>query len=368
MISERMRRFDVSIIRKMFDLSKELKDPVNLSIGMPDFETPKEIRDALVAAAQGGANTYTATQGLPALRARIARKLEEENGIRVPPERIIVTAGVAGAVDLALRVLLDPGDEVIIPEPYFGMYRELVKIADATPVFVDTHPDFQLTAARIAPHITSRTKALIVNTPNNPTGAVYPEEELERIAQLAREHRIIIIADEIYEKFVYEGTHASIGAFYENTVTVNGLSKSAGITGWRIGYAAGPAEIIQQMCKLQQYTYICAPSIVQHAAIVAFDSDIHRFVEGYAQNLELVLRELSALYEIAPSQGALYMMIRAPQGGEDFVERMLRRNVLLVPGKAFSSRDTHVRLTYSVRRDILARGIALLQEEAKHGH
>ncbi|MDD9953669.1 MAG: aminotransferase class I/II-fold pyridoxal phosphate-dependent enzyme [Candidatus Woesearchaeota archaeon] len=353
----RIDNLDVSIIRKMFDLSATMKDPINLSIGIPHFDVPKEVKTAAKDAIDSGQNKYTMSQGLVQLRERIAKKFGTQ-GITTTAENIIVTAGVAGAVDLFFRVTVGPGDDVLVPDPSYGLYKELIKFTDARCVPIDTYPDFQLTAARIQQAITPNTKVLVINTPNNPTGQVYPKEELQKIAAVAQKHNILILSDEIYEAYVYEGEHCSIGQFYENTITMSGISKCCGATGWRLGYATGPSQIIQNMAKLQQYTYVCAPSHVQHAAITALDADITDIVAQYDANRKLILETLPV---DVPPQGALFACLKTPGSATAFSETLREHKVLTVPGPAFSEHDTHLRITFSVAPETLKKGLAIIK-------
>ncbi|MBM4078305.1 MAG: aminotransferase class I/II-fold pyridoxal phosphate-dependent enzyme, partial [Planctomycetes bacterium] len=290
MIARRMSKLDSSGIRKVFDLAAKLKNPVNLSIGQPDFDVPDEVKQAGIDAIHAGANRYTVTQGIAELRTAILEKLRQERGVE--PEGIVITSGVSGALMLAFLVLVEPGDEVIIPDPYFVMYKHLVNLTGGTPRFVDTYPDFRFTRERIEPHVTPRTKILVLNSPANPTGAICNKADLEGIAQLAAERDLLVISDEIYQHFSYDEPHQSIARLHKKTLLVDGFSKSHAMTGWRLGFAAGPADILNQMAMLQQYSFVCAPSFAQVAGLKALQTDTKPYAEAYRRKRDLIYNGL----------------------------------------------------------------------------
>lgn len=347
---------DSSGIRKVFDLAATLENPINLSIGQPDFDVDDAIKQAAIDAIHAGKNRYTLTQGIPPLRQALAARLQ------VDVDRIMVTSGVSGGLVLAFMALFGKGDEVIVPDPYFVMYKSLLKLYDATPAIVDTYPDFKLTAERIATHITPRTKAIIVGSPSNPTGVVLSESEWREIVALARKHDLLIISDEIYDAFVYDEPPFSPGSIYENVLTLGGFSKSHGMTGWRLGYAAGPIEIIRAMITLQQYTFVCAPSMVQEAGVKALTIPTDRYREAYKKKRDKMIAALSGKYKIAPTGGAFYLFPEAPGGNAtNFCMRAIEeKKLLLIPGNVFSERDTHFRLSYAASDETLDRGIEAL--------
>jgi aspartate aminotransferase/aminotransferase len=225
-----------------------MDDPINLSIGQPDFDVPDAVKDAAVRAIREGRNKYTVTQGIPGLHEALRARMNAEKGF--DPDGVLVTSGVSGALILAVLVLVNEGDEVLIPDPYFVMYKHLVNLSGGKPVFVDTYPDFKLTAERLREHVTDRTKLILLNTPANPTGALVDNAELPKIAELAGERDLLVISDEIYDSFAYDGRVKSIGALYPKTLVMGGFSKSHAMTGWRLGYVTGPGAIIQEMAKL----------------------------------------------------------------------------------------------------------------------
>ena len=362
-LSVRARGVESSGIRKVFDLAAKLTDPINFSIGQPDFPVPDVVRVAAIRAIEDGKNRYTPTQGIEALRIRVMRKLREANGIVAPLDDVLITSGSSGGIFLSLASILNPGDEIVVPDPYFVMYPQLAEFFGAKPVYVDTYPDFQIDPDRIARAITPRTKAIILNSPTNPTGAVIPESTLRAIAAIADRHGVLVISDEVYEAFVYDGTkHFSIGSIYPRTLTLNALSKSYAATGWRIGYAVGPRALIDKMKELQQYTFVCAPSFAQEAAICAFDVDMSAAVAQYQRRRDLVYEGLKDRFEVAKPQGAFYIMPKVDASDANaFVERAIENNILIIPGGVFSTRSTHVRMSYAIPEERIREGIEILR-------
>jgi aspartate aminotransferase/aminotransferase len=354
-----MSLVDASGIRKVFDLAASLQDPVNLSIGQPDFDVPEACKRRAIEAIQSGRNKYTVTQGEAALRERIAEALRSEFGSFDSP--VLVTSGVSGGILLALMATLNPGDEAIVPDPYFVMYKHLVRLIGAQPVFVDTYPDFRLRADRIEAAVTDRTRMIILASPANPTGAVYSKEELSAAVAVARRHNLLVLADEIYRDFVYDGPAASAWPMGDRVILLRGFSKTHAMTGWRLGYATGPDEIIQAMTTLQQYTFVCAPAPLQWAAVEALEVDVSAQIETFRRRRDLVYAGLKDRFRVTKPSGAFYIFPEAPGGsGTQFVERAIQAGVLLIPGGVFSERDTHFRIAYAVDRRTLDRGIEIL--------
>ncbi len=256
-LSQRSAAVDASGIRKVFDLAAGLKDPINFSIGQPDFDVPDPIKEAAIAAIRDGFNSYTPTQGMQELRDAIGNELAEE--FAGWTNTVIITSGVSGGLMLAMMATLNPGDEMIFVDPYFVMYKNLAKMLGIVPVPVDSYPDFAFPAEKIEKAITPRTKMLIVNSPSNPTGVVYSEADLKAAADIAERHNLLVISDEIYEALSYDGPSNSMVEYApDRTILLRGYSKTYGMPGWRMGFAAGPEPILQEMAKLQQYTYVCA--------------------------------------------------------------------------------------------------------------
>ena len=362
MLSDRVKRIDASGIRKVFDLAATMHDPINLSIGQPDYDVPDAVKEAGIAAIRAGFNRYTVTQGIPELHERIRQALREQKGFE--PEAILITSGTSGGILLALLATVNPGDEVIFPDPYFVMYKHLVHLCDGKCIFLDTYPDFRLRREDLEPLLTGKTKMIILNSPCNPTGVVYTAEELRVVADLVEGTDIIVISDEIYESLVYCETFASMASIRPDTLLLGGFSKAYAMTGWRLGYAAGPGALIHQMTKLQQYTFVCAPSFTQKAGVAALDIDVSEQMAVYRRKRDLIYAGLvDAGYEVTKPEGAFYIFPKAPWGtGMEFVEQAIRNNLLIIPGGVFSERDTHFRIAYPAPDETIERGLEVLRK------
>lgn len=366
-IADRMGRVEASGIRKAFEMARSMVDPINLSIGLPDFDVPEPIKDAACSAIRAGHNAYTVTLGLPELRERI----EADVRARFPrheDRRVIVTSGTAGGLLLALCSTLNPGDEAIVFDPYFVMYNNLIALAGGTPVLIDTYPDFRLSVDKVAQAITPKTKCLIANSPGNPTGVVATPEEMEALAKLCRDRGILLISDEVYRAFSYDAPCASPATWNEDVLVVDGFSKTYGMTGWRLGYAHGPARLVQEMAKLQQFSFVCAPSPLQKAVVGALDLDLSVQVASYKAKRDRVVEALTGLYELPATDGAFYAFPKIPSGwssATEFVAEGIQRNLLVIPGNVFSRRDSHFRISYAVDDRTLDRGLKVLRELAR---
>jgi aspartate aminotransferase/aminotransferase len=264
--------------------------------------------------------------------------------------------------------IIDPGDEAIFLDPYFVMYKHLITMAGGKSVIVDSYPDFRFNAERVEKAITAKTKLLILGSPCNPTGIVMTQQEILAAVNLAKKHNLLIISDEIYEPFLYDSTNGleSAARYYDSTIVLRGFSKSHAMTGWRLGYAVGPEAIIAQMTKLQQYTFVCAPSPLQIAALTALDISMRPAVEAYRLKRDLVYETLLSKFEIQRPQGAFYIFPHAPAGqtATQFVAKAIERNVLIIPGNVFSERDTHFRISYATSDEKLLEGCEILCELA----
>jgi aspartate aminotransferase/aminotransferase len=359
-----MRHIESSGIRKVFELARSLKDPVNLSIGQPDFDVPEPVKQAAHAAIDRGDNGYTVTQGIPELRA----KIEADVRRRYPhaDRDVVITSGTSGGLVVALCCTINPGDEVIFFDPYFVMYPCLVTLAGGTPVPVETYPNFRINLDRVRAAITPRTKAIIVNSPANPTGVLHSRDSLRDLARLAADRGILLLSDEVYRAFCYDEPFASPAEFNDDVLVFDGFSKAYGMTGWRLGFAHGPRRLIHEMTKLQQFTFVCAPSMVQHAGVAAWDHDVGGIVADYRRKRDRVYEGLRGAYDLAKPGGAFYVFPRAPWGtGTEFVEEAIRNNLLIIPGRPFSGRDTHFRLSYAADERTLDRGIEILRRLAR---
>jgi aspartate/methionine/tyrosine aminotransferase len=254
---------------------------------------------------------------------------------------------------------------VIIFDPYFVMYRHQVTLAGGTSILIDTYPDFRIKPEVVDAAITPRTKCVVVNSPVNPTGVVATDDEMRALAELCNKRNVLLISDEVYRAFCYDAPFASPAAWNEDVLVVDGFSKAHGITGWRLGFAHGPARIIQEMAKLQQFSFVCAPSIVQYAGVAALDEDLTAHIEAYRRKRDMVVAALSDSYELPFPEGAFYAFPRAPWGtAADFVAEAIHHNLLIIPGNVFSRRDTHFRISYAVDDTTLKRGLDVLRQLA----
>ena len=365
-IADRMRRIDASGIRKVFDLAADMENPINLSIGQPHFDTPEPIKDALCAAVRDGKNAYSQTQGIAPLLEVIQADVDAR--YHHADRKVFITSGTSGGLMLALCTLVNPGDEVIIFDPYFVMYKHLTSMAGGVPVCIDTYPDFRIPLEKVRAAITDRTKVILFNSPCNPTGYVADADEVQGLAELAREYDIALISDEIYRSFCYSGSFASPVTYNDQTIVIDGFSKSHSMTGHRLGYCHGPAHILQQMIKLQQFTFVCAPHPVQWAGLAAWEYDVSHRTDEYRHKRDLMVAELGDDFEIHGGDGAFYLFVKTPWGtGSEFVAEAIRNNLLIIPGQVFSERDTHFRISYAQEDDTLKRGAEVLRKLARDG-
>lgn len=360
-LAKRVTATEASGIRRIFDLAANLENPINLSIGQPDFDVPDQLKEKAIEAIRCGKNAYTQTQGGPELRHKLLDGPLKGYG----QKELLVAGAVSGGLLLSYMSLLDAGDEILIPDPYFVMYKQLALMFDAKPVFYDCYPDWRLDASKIEKLITPRTRAIIIGSPSNPTGAVFSHEELSAVAEVVKKHDIIAIADEIYEYYCYDAPMIRLRDLCrENTLTLGGFSKSHAMTGWRVGWAAGPEELIQAMTKFQQFSFVCAPAPFQVAAAAALDYDMSGPMETYKAKRDLIYNGLvDAGYELAKPGGAFYAFPKAPWGtGTEFVEECLRNNLLVIPGNCFSERDTHFRIAYAAKDETIRQGVEILKK------
>jgi len=361
-IADRTKLIDASGIRKVFALAASLEDPVNFSIGQPDFDVPEPLKEEAIKAIKAGQNKYSQTAGDNILKRKIAEQIENEFGWSNPA--ILVTSGVSGGLLLAFMTLINPDDEVILPDPYFVIYKHVVNMLGGKCVFVDSYPDFELPVEKIAEAITNKTKMIILNSPCNPTGVVYSEQQIKALAEVAAEKDILVMTDEIYERFCYDGQCPSIANYYDKTLVLRGFSKSCAMTGWRLGYvAAGESlrSVVEEMTKIQQYTFVCAPTPFQQAAIAAVDYETSDFVNAYRKKRDLLYEGLKDTFELVKPGGAFYAFIKAPGGsGSKFVEKAIKNNVLIIPGNVFSEKDTHFRISYATSDEKIQQGVEIL--------
>lgn len=365
-IADRMPDASIACIRKVFDLAATMDQPVNLSIGQPDFETPQEIKDAMCVAIQDGCNAYSQTQGIAPLVRALQAQVDDEYSHS--DREAFVTSGTSGALMLALCSLINPGDEVIVFDPWFVMYKHLTTLAGGKVVEVSTYPDFRIRADAVEAAITDRTKVILFNSPGNPTGAVATVAEAKALAEIAKKHDIALISDEIYRAFCYDSDFVSPAQWNDRTIVIDGFSKSHSMTGLRLGFAHGPSCVIQQMMKLQQFTFVCAPHPVQWAGLAALDLDLSHYTADYSGKRDLIVAELQDDFEINGGEGAFYLFLKTPWGtGTEFVTEAIRNNLLVIPGQVFSPVDTHFRISFAADDEVLKRGAEILRKVARRG-
>ncbi|MBR2344050.1 MAG: aminotransferase class I/II-fold pyridoxal phosphate-dependent enzyme [Clostridia bacterium] len=347
-------------IRRFFDIANTMEGVISLGVGEPDFRTPWQIRSAGINSLRRGHTRYTANRGLEELRLEICRYLERRYEVTYAPEEVLVTVGGSEAIDMAVRAICAPGDEIIIPQPSYVCYEPITRMAGGVPVIINTRAEngFKLTAQELRAAITEKTKALILPYPSNPTGAVMRRGDLEAIAEVLRDTDIICISDEIYSELTYGVRHvspAAIPEMRERTILINGFSKAFSMTGWRLGYAAGPTELIREITKIHQYAIMCAPTVSQHAAIEALrscDGEVALMVEEYDMRRRFIVDGFNKLgLDCREPSGAFYAFPSIAKTGlssEEFCERLLySKRVAVVPGTAFGdSGEGFIRASY----------------------
>ena len=376
-LSDKVVTLKPSGIRKFFDIVSEMKDAISLGVGEPDFETPWHIRDEGIYALEKGRTFYTSNSGLKELRQEIANYQKRTQNIDYDPmSEIIVTVGGSEAIDIGLRALINAGDEVIIPQPSYVSYEPCAILADATPVIINlkAENEFRLTAQELREAITDKTKILILPYPNNPTGAIMEQKDLEEISEVIIEKNLLVMSDEIYSALTYKGNHVSIASLpgmKERTILINGFSKAYAMTGWRLGYACAPAEIIEQMTKIHQYAIMCAPTTSQYAAVEALrkgDNDVEEMRKAYNQRRRFLINAFKEMnLECFEPYGAFYVFPCIKEFGmtsEEFATRFLEeQKVAAVPGNAFGeSGEGFLRISYAYSLDNLKEAISRLKQ------
>ncbi len=361
MISERAKRVDSSGIRKVFELASMIENPIDFSIGQPDFDVPDVLKEVAIDAIRKGFNRYTLTQGIGELREKVLAYIEKTRNRKFSSNEVIITSGTSGGLLLALMSILDPGDEIVFFDPYFAMYKHLARLLDAKPVIVSTYPDFRINEKTLRDAISPAAKAIIINSPSNPTGYVYDNKDLETVIKVAREKNLLLITDEIYDGFVYDNAFISPAQHYDNILILGGFSKTYAMTGWRLGYAVGNSDLIAQMIKIQQYSFVCAPAPFQYAAVAALDIDMSEFREGYAKKRDIIYNGLKDSFNIVKPSGAFYMFPELKGGNvTDFVELAIKNKVLIIPGNVFSEVNTNFRLCFATKDEVLKKGVEIL--------
>ena len=379
-LSQRVRQVKPSGIRKFFDIINTMPDVISLGVGEPDFVTPGHIRQAGIRSIELGHTRYTSNYGMLELREELAAMLHRRYGLTYDPKsELLVTVGVSEGVDLAMRTIIDPGDEVISPDPGYVAYEADIVFAGGVPVTVPTYAkyEFAVRASEIASAITPRTKMILIGNPNNPTGAVIPQAELEGIAKLAIEHDLIVAIDEVYSRLVYDYEHRSIASLpgmRERTILLDGFSKAYAMTGWRIGYVAAPAPILEAMLKIHQYAIMCAGTAPQEAALEALrhgEDDILMMHEAYARRRRMFVDGLNRIgLPCCEPRGAFYAFPYIGDLGltdEEFAEKLLfEEHVAVVPGSAFGSAGAgYVRCAYCAAFDQLEEALVRMERFLK---
>lgn len=367
-ISKTIAEIKPSGIRKFFDIVSEMKDAISLGVGEPDFDTPWHIRDEGIYAFEKGKTFYTSNSGLKELRTEISNYIKRKQKIKYnSDDEILVTVGGSEAIDIGLRAMINSGDEVIIPQPSYVSYLPCALLAGAKPVVINlkAENDFRLTAEELENAITEKTKVLILPYPNNPTGAIMEKEDLEKITEVIKKHDIFVMSDEIYAELTYGKEHVSIASLdgmKERTLLINGFSKAYAMTGWRLGYACGPKELLKQMTKIHQYAIMCAPTISQYAAIEALrngDEDVKEMKISYNQRRRFLMNAFKEMgLECFEPYGAFYVFPCIKEFGmtsEDFATKFLKEeHVAVVPGTAFgNSGEGFLRISYAYSLDTL---------------
>ena len=377
-LSETIVNIKPSGIRKFFDLVSEMndKDVISLGVGEPDFDTPWHVRDEGIYSLEKGRTFYTSNSGLKELREEICNYLDRRYQVSYDwHHETIVTVGGSEGIDIAMRAMLDPGDEVLIPQPSYVSYEPCAILAGGKPVIIElkAENEFRLTPEELLEHITDKTKILVLPYPNNPTGAIMERADLEKIAEIAMEKDIFVLSDEIYSELSYKGDHvtiASIPGMKERTILINGFSKAYAMTGWRLGYACGPREIIEQMTKIHQFAIMCAPTTSQYAAVEAMrngDTDVATMREAYDQRRRYLVNAFKEMgLECFEPYGAFYIFPCVKEFGmtsEEFAERFLKEEkVAVVPGTAFGdSGEGFLRISYAYSLQNLKAALARLE-------
>ena len=379
-LSDVITAIEPSGIRKFFDIVSEMKDAISLGVGEPDFVTPEHIRNAGIYSLEKGRTFYTSNAGLKELREEICRYLSRRMNLSYDPlHEVMITVGGSEAIDAALRAMINPGDEVLIPQPSFVSYVPCTIMADGKPVIIELEEkdQFKLTREKLLEKITPKTKILVMPFPNNPTGAIMEKEELAEIAEIVAEKDLFVISDEIYSELCYLGEPVSIASFpgmRERTVVINGFSKAYAMTGWRLGYACAPANILAQMLKIHQFAIMCAPTTSQYAAVSALkngDKDVEIMRESYNQRRRYLLHAFKEMgLDCFEPFGAFYAfpsIKRFGMSSDEFANRLLREEkVAVVPGTAFGScGEGYLRISYAYSLESLKEALERLERFVK---
>ncbi len=365
--AKRVLDIDISGIRKMFEGAGP--DSINLGLGQPDFDTPTHIKQAAIDAINEGFTGYTPGPGIPELLEALSSKFRNENNFEVSAGGIIVTSGASEALELAIASLVDPGDEVMVANPGFVSYNSLVNIMGGGVISLPLAQDLTISPDDVMENISARTKAMIINSPANPTGAVQSRNDMKAFAQIADDHNITIISDEVYEHFIYEGEQVSPAQFSDNVITVNAVSKTFSMTGWRIGYVAAAQEYTEQMLKVHQYVQACANSIAQKAALAAIKGPmdpVFAMRDEFRARRDMLVKGLNELgFDCALPKGAFYAFPEIPEGtiSGEIASKLIKNGVIVVPGTAFGELgEGHIRLSYASSMENLAKALDIIEK------
>ena len=380
-LAKKVVEIEPSGIRKFFDVVNEMKDAISLGVGEPDFDTPWRIREEGIYSLEKGRTFYTSNSGLKELKEEICNYIQRKTSVVYDPKsEVVVTVGGSEGIDIAMRAMLDPGDEVLIPQPSYVSYLPCAVLAGGVPVVIplQNKNEFKLTREELEAAITPRTKILVLPFPNNPTGSIMTREDLEPIAEVVKEHDLFVISDEIYSELSYQGEHVSIAEFpglRERTIMINGFSKGFAMTGWRLGYACGPAEIIEQMIKIHQLAIMCAPTNSQYAAIEGLRNcqpEVDEMREAYNQRRRFLMHEFRRIgLKCFEPYGAFYVFPDVSEFGmtsEEFATRFLEEErVAVVPGTAFgASGEGFIRISYAYSLEDLKVALGRLERFIEH--
>ena len=368
--ASRIKSIELSQIRKMFEVTNP--DAINLGIGEPDFNVPKNIKNAMKESIDENDTHYTSNKGIIELREEIVKKFKKENGINTNPDNIIVTVGASESLFMCTQAFIEKGDEVILPDPGFLSYEACVKIAGGTiiPVNCKMGNDFKLKSEDVSEKITKDTKAIILNSPSNPTGAVMDKKDIKAIADLSMDHDFLIISDEIYEKIIYDKKHYSPAKYSDNVITLNGFSKTYAMTGLRIGYLTANENLTEELLKIHQYNVACASTTSQRGAYEALtgpQDEVEKMVEEFKKRRDLIVSRLNEMgYETVNAEGAFYVFPKIDD--EDFVTKAAKAGVITVPGAAFGANGQgHVRMSYANSYENIEKAMNILEERVVNG-
>ena len=368
--ASRTKLIELSLIRKMFEVTNP--DAINLGIGEPDFDVPQNIKDAMKRSIDENFTHYSSNKGYIELREEIVKKFKKDNGINTDPENVIVTVGASEALYISAQAFMEPGDEILLPDPSFLLYESVINLAGGRIVPVDCtmENEFKLKAEDVLEKITPKTKAIFLNSPSNPTGAVMEKEDIKAIADLSMDHNFLIISDEIYEKIIYDKKHYSPARYSDNVITINGFSKTYAMTGLRIGYLTANEEHTEELFKVHQNSIECSNSTAQKGAYEALtgpQDEVQKMVKEFQRRRDLIVSRLNGMgYETVNAEGAFYVFPKIED--KDFVQKAAEAGVITVPGSAFGlNGENHIRMSYANSYENIEKAMDILEESVVNG-